>query len=151
MSLPQAKLSDVIDVRHPGPAPPGAPSSTLAKTPTLEVRRLVLARGQEVPTHQAPGEITVYCLGADRVHRRRHDARAGGGPDARPGRRGAPFARRPGGLVGARHEGSPRQPTGSLRGGVPHGIQVTQAIIEVQLALLMGGTEIGEPQEVSRG
>ena len=62
MSLPQAKLSDVIDVRHPGPAPPGAPSSTLAKTATLEVRRLILARGQEIPTHQATGEITVHCL-----------------------------------------------------------------------------------------
>jgi hypothetical protein len=54
MSLPQAKLSDVIDVRHPGPAPPGAPSSTLAKTATLEVRRLILAKGQAIPTHQAP-------------------------------------------------------------------------------------------------
>ncbi|HMF38013.1 MAG TPA: cupin domain-containing protein [Isosphaeraceae bacterium] len=62
MSLPQAKLSDVIDVRHPGPAPPGAPSSTLAKTATLEVRRLILAKGQAIPTHQAPGEITVHCL-----------------------------------------------------------------------------------------
>jgi len=52
----------VIDVRPLGPALAGALSSTLAKTPTLEVRRLVLARGQEIPTHQAPGEITVHCL-----------------------------------------------------------------------------------------
>ena len=55
MSLPQAKLSDVIDVRHPGPAPPGAPSSTLAKTPMLEVRRLVLARAGRSPPTMPPG------------------------------------------------------------------------------------------------
>jgi len=34
----------------------------LAKTATLEVRRLILAKGQAIPTHQAPGEITVHCL-----------------------------------------------------------------------------------------
>ena len=62
MSVPQPKPSEVIDVRPSGPAPPRDPASTLARTPTLEVRRLVLARGREVPTHQAPGEITVHCL-----------------------------------------------------------------------------------------
>lgn len=62
MSVPQAKLSEVIDVCRTGPATPGAPSSTLAKTATLEVRRLTLAKGQEVPTHHARGEITVHCL-----------------------------------------------------------------------------------------
>ncbi len=52
----------VIDVRPLGPALAGASSSTLARTPTLEVHRLVLAKGREIPTHQAPGEITVHCL-----------------------------------------------------------------------------------------
>ena len=52
----------MIDVRPPGPALAGAPSSTLAKTATLEVRRLVLPKGREIPTHHARGEITVHCL-----------------------------------------------------------------------------------------
>ena len=40
----------------------GGPSSLLAKTATLEVRRLILSKGREIPTHHAPGEITVHCL-----------------------------------------------------------------------------------------
>jgi len=63
MSTPQPKLSEVIDVRPAGSAPSsGGPSSLLAKTATLEVRRLDLARGREIPTHLARGEITVHCL-----------------------------------------------------------------------------------------
>lgn len=62
MSGPPPKLSEIIDVRPAGPAPPGAPSSTLAKAATLEVRRLTLAKGREIPTHHARGEITVHCL-----------------------------------------------------------------------------------------
>jgi quercetin dioxygenase-like cupin family protein len=56
------KLSEAIDVRHAGSATPGALASLLARTPTLELRRLNLPRGREVPTHQARGEITVHCL-----------------------------------------------------------------------------------------
>jgi quercetin dioxygenase-like cupin family protein len=62
MSVPQAKLSEVIDVRTAGSASPSAPSSTLAKTAMLEVRRLTLPKGREIPTHYARGEITVHCL-----------------------------------------------------------------------------------------
>ncbi len=62
MSASQDPYDEVIDVRPLGPAFAGASSSTLARTPTLEVRRLVLAKGHEIPTHQAPGEITVHCL-----------------------------------------------------------------------------------------
>ena len=62
MSMPQLKLSEVIDVHPSGPVPPGPLSSTLAKTATLEVRRLILPKGREIPTHHARGEITVHCL-----------------------------------------------------------------------------------------
>jgi quercetin dioxygenase-like cupin family protein len=62
MAEPQSKLSEVIDVRPLGVAPAGASSSTLARTAMLEVRRLIIARGREIPTHRAPGEITVHCL-----------------------------------------------------------------------------------------
>jgi quercetin dioxygenase-like cupin family protein len=61
-TIPQPKLSEVIDVlaakqlaSKPGP-------STLAKTETLELRRLVLPKGRQIPTHHASGEITVHCL-----------------------------------------------------------------------------------------
>ena len=62
MSVPQTKLGEVIDVRPAGPVLPASLSSTLAKTATLEVRRLILPKGREIPTHQAQGEITVHCL-----------------------------------------------------------------------------------------
>ena len=41
---------------------PGGRRALLAKTATLEVRRLTLAKGREIPTHLARGEITVHCL-----------------------------------------------------------------------------------------
>lgn len=62
MSMPQSKLSEVIDVRGAGAAAPGSPSTVLAKTATLEVRRLTLASGREIPPHHTRGEITVHCL-----------------------------------------------------------------------------------------
>lgn len=57
----QPKLSEVIDVRAALPNPSSSPSS-LVKTATLEVRRLTLPKGRAIPTHHAPGEITVHCL-----------------------------------------------------------------------------------------
>jgi len=60
--VPPTKLSEVVDVPAAGLAEPGDPPSTLAKTETLEVRRLTLPKGREIPTHHARGEITVHCL-----------------------------------------------------------------------------------------
>ena len=37
-------------------------SMTLVKTAGLELIRLVLPAGKEIPSHKAPGEITVQCL-----------------------------------------------------------------------------------------
>lgn len=62
MPTPQAKLSEVIDIRSAGAAGSGGPSTLLAKTAALEVRRLTLTKGREIPTHKATGEITVHCL-----------------------------------------------------------------------------------------
>ncbi len=36
--------------------------TTLVKTPAMEVKRLTLPKGREVPAHRAVGEITVQCL-----------------------------------------------------------------------------------------
>ncbi|MHB8865894.1 MAG: cupin domain-containing protein [Pirellulaceae bacterium] len=37
-------------------------TTTLVKTANLELIRLVLPAGKEIPTHKAPAEITVQCL-----------------------------------------------------------------------------------------
>jgi quercetin dioxygenase-like cupin family protein len=55
-------MSEVIDTRSAGPLASGAPSSLLARTATLEVKRLIISKGREIPTHRSPGEITVHCL-----------------------------------------------------------------------------------------
>ena len=62
MKTSHANPGEVIDLRPPGSAPPGADLITLVKTPAMEVRRLTLPKGRELPTHRAPGEITVQCL-----------------------------------------------------------------------------------------
>jgi quercetin dioxygenase-like cupin family protein len=61
-TVPQPKLSEVIDVLPVGAPDPAASPSMLAKTETLELRRLILPKGREIPTHHARGEITVHCL-----------------------------------------------------------------------------------------
>ena len=62
MPMTQPEISEIIDVRSSGSIAAGGPSHLLAKTAMLEVRRLTLSKGREIPTHQAPGEITVHCL-----------------------------------------------------------------------------------------
>jgi quercetin dioxygenase-like cupin family protein len=59
---PRPRISEVIDVLPAEPAEQGAPPSSLAKTEMLELRRLTLPQGREIPTHHARGEITVHCL-----------------------------------------------------------------------------------------
>lgn len=45
-----------------GKALPKAKSSTLLKSAGLELVRLVIPAGKEIPPHRAPGEITVQCV-----------------------------------------------------------------------------------------
>jgi quercetin dioxygenase-like cupin family protein len=61
MSLPHSASGEVVAVAAPTAAS-GAKSATLVKTHTLEVLRLVLPKGKEIPSHKAPGEITVQCI-----------------------------------------------------------------------------------------
>ena len=53
---------EVIDVRPLGSALTGAKTTALVKTENLEVIRLVIPRGKEIPTHKTRGEVTVHCL-----------------------------------------------------------------------------------------
>jgi quercetin dioxygenase-like cupin family protein len=61
-TIRQPKLSEVIDVRAANAPESGASPSSLVKTETVEVRRLILPKGRAIPTHHALGEITVHCL-----------------------------------------------------------------------------------------
>jgi quercetin dioxygenase-like cupin family protein len=62
MAIPHAKSGEVIDIRPLGSALAQARTTTLVKTKTLEVIRLVIPSGKDIPVHQAHGEITVQCL-----------------------------------------------------------------------------------------
>lgn len=62
MAVPHAAPGQVIDVRPLGAALHGAVTTVLVKAPRLEVIRLVVKAGKEIPPHKAAGEITVQCL-----------------------------------------------------------------------------------------
>ena len=61
MSIQHAKPAEVI-LLPLGASLAGSKTTTLAKTADLELIRLVLPAGKEIPTHKAVGEITVQCL-----------------------------------------------------------------------------------------
>lgn len=62
MAIPHAKPGEVIDIRPLGSALAEARTTTLVKTKTLEIIRLVIPSGKDIPAHQVHGEITVLCL-----------------------------------------------------------------------------------------
>src|SRR6185369_4233826 len=62
MAIPHAKPGTVIDVRPLGGALVNMMTATLVKTDTLEVIRIVMPAGKDIPRHKVPGEITVQCL-----------------------------------------------------------------------------------------
>ena len=62
MSIPHAKPGQVVDVRPLGAALTATNTTTLVKSSDLEIIRLVVRAGKEIPNHKAPGEITVQCL-----------------------------------------------------------------------------------------
>jgi quercetin dioxygenase-like cupin family protein len=62
MAIPHAKSGEVIDLRPLCEVLAHAVTSTLVKTDRLEVIRLVVPAGKDIPPHQVAGEITVQCL-----------------------------------------------------------------------------------------
>jgi quercetin dioxygenase-like cupin family protein len=62
MSESIASAGELIEVFPDAPWTEGRRLDTLVKTPGFEVKRLLLAKGHEVATHQAPGPITVQCV-----------------------------------------------------------------------------------------
>jgi quercetin dioxygenase-like cupin family protein len=61
MAIPHATSGEPITL-HLGEALGSSKTSTLVKTDRLELIRLVVPAGKEIPTHKAPGAITVQCL-----------------------------------------------------------------------------------------
>jgi quercetin dioxygenase-like cupin family protein len=62
MAIPHAKSGEVIDLQPLGEAVAHAVTHTLVKTDRLEVIRMVVPAGKDIPPHQVTGEITVQCL-----------------------------------------------------------------------------------------
>lgn len=62
MAIPHAKPGEVIDLQPRGEAVTDLVTNTLIKTERLEVIRLIIPAGKDIPIHQVPGEITVQCL-----------------------------------------------------------------------------------------
>jgi quercetin dioxygenase-like cupin family protein len=57
-----AKPGEPISVRPLGPALGATKTTAIIKTDALEVIRLVVPAGKEIPTHRVAGEVTVQCL-----------------------------------------------------------------------------------------
>jgi quercetin dioxygenase-like cupin family protein len=56
------KSGDVVSVRPLGAAVAIINKASLFKTESLQVVRLVLPAGKEIPPHKSSGEATVQCL-----------------------------------------------------------------------------------------
>jgi len=62
MAVPHAKPGEIIDIRPLGASMATTKTTTLFKTERVEVIRIVMPTGKEIPEHRAPGEIIVQCL-----------------------------------------------------------------------------------------
>lgn len=62
MALTHALPLDTIDLRPLGESLMATPSTSLIKTASLQLMRVVLRRGETFAEHRVPGEITVHCL-----------------------------------------------------------------------------------------
>jgi quercetin dioxygenase-like cupin family protein len=62
MAIPHAKPGEIVDVRPLGSQLASAQTTTLVRASAVEVIRLVVQAGKEIPEHKAKGEIIVNCL-----------------------------------------------------------------------------------------
>ena len=62
MSIPHANPGEVVDVRPLGAALATTATRTLVKASAIDVIRMVVPAGKEIPTHRAKGELVVQCL-----------------------------------------------------------------------------------------
>lgn len=62
MAIPHAEAGEVIVIGPLGDALAETKTTALFKTALLEVIRLIVPAGKDIPEHAAPGDITVQCL-----------------------------------------------------------------------------------------
>lgn len=62
MAEQHADPGEMVDVRPLGDGLRAAVTHTLVKSDAIEVIRLVLPPGKEIPRHFAPGDMTLQCL-----------------------------------------------------------------------------------------
>lgn len=62
MALHHASSGEVIDLRPLGTALKGAESRALFKSAHMEVARVILVAGKDIPPHQLAAEVMVQCL-----------------------------------------------------------------------------------------
>jgi quercetin dioxygenase-like cupin family protein len=62
MAIAHAAPAETIDIQPLGAKLATSRTTTLVKTPTLEVIRMVVRAGERHSKHHVPGEITVQCL-----------------------------------------------------------------------------------------
>ena len=62
MTIPHAMPGEIVDVRPLGDALATTGTRTLVKTTAIDVIRMVVPAGKEIPTHTAKGELVVQCL-----------------------------------------------------------------------------------------
>lgn len=62
MALPHYQPAEPIDVRPLGDQLADARTATLFKTEAIEVIRMVLQAGKEVPPHDVPGDLILHCI-----------------------------------------------------------------------------------------
>ena len=62
MALSHSAPGEPVDLRPLGTKLEDARTSTLFKTEAIEVIRMVLPAGKEVPRHDVPGDVMVQCL-----------------------------------------------------------------------------------------
>ncbi len=67
MALPHAQALDIIDIRPLGSGLDDAVTTSLIKTPALQLMRVVLRAGHGLPEHSVAGAITVQCLEGEAV------------------------------------------------------------------------------------
>lgn len=62
MALKHALPLEVIQLNTADDDPASAVSSSLLKTPHLQLMKVLLKAGHALPEHHVPGEITIQCL-----------------------------------------------------------------------------------------
>ncbi len=62
MAIPHAKPGEIVDVRPLGSALASSQTKTVVRAEQVEVIRLVVQAGKEIPEHKAKGEVIVHCL-----------------------------------------------------------------------------------------